>query len=72
MLIEHKIHIGNMVNFLQKELEIIKTINNNLKESPDFLYESLEKNYEEQISSISKIQNNIKDLRKTIKMTGKL
>ena len=61
-----------MVNFLQKELEIIKTINNNLKESPDFLYESLEKNYEEQISSISKIQNNIKDLRKTIKMTGKL
>ena len=72
MLIEHKIHIGNMVNFLQKELEIIKTINNNLKESPDFLYESLEKNYEEQISSISKIQNNIKDLRKTIKMTEKL
>ena len=71
MLVEHKIHIGNMVHFLQKELDIIKTINNNLDENPDFLYETLEKNYEEQNTSISKMKNNIKDLRNIIQMSEK-
>ena len=72
MLVEHKIHIGNMVHFLQKELDIIKTINNNLDENPDFLYETLEKNYEEQNTSISRMKNNIKDLRNIIQMSEKL
>ena len=72
ILVEHKIHIGNMVNFLQKELDIIKTINNNLEQTPDFLYETLEKNYDEQTTSISRMKNNIKDLRNIIQMSDKL
>ena len=61
-----------MVNFLQKELDIIKTINNNLEQTPDFLYETLEKNYDEQTTSISRMKNNIKDLRNIIQMSDKL
>ncbi len=71
MLVEHKIHIGNMVNLLQKELEIISTINNNIELHPDFLYETLEKNYDEQSSSILKMKNNVKDLRNIIQMSEK-
>ena len=71
MLVEHKIHIGNMVNLLQKELEIISTINNNIELNPDFLYETLEKNYDEQSTSILKMKNNVKDLRNIIQMSEK-